>query len=109
MPPVGPARTAPEWFYKGRRKIMRGHLETRFLFPDYGEDGGEEPEIAGVYVISADGGSQVRVGFTQGNEFSDHKLERRNYYLARSRTPERAHWVPNSSWWTPNSRMHTGA
>src|ERR1039457_6744860 len=40
--------------------------------------GGEEAEIAGVYVID-DEGNPHRIGMTQGNEFSDHKFEKRNY------------------------------
>jgi hypothetical protein len=53
--------------------------------PGFADDGGEEPEIAGVYLIGQDG-LPVRIGFTQGNEFSDHEFERRNYlYLAASK------------------------
>ncbi len=48
-------------------------------------DGGEEPEIAGLYVIAPDG-TPYRVGFAVGNEFSDHITERQNYlYLAHSK------------------------
>ena len=46
--------------------------------PSYGEDGGEEAEIAGVYLVGADGVPR-RVGMTSGNEFSDHVFEKRNY------------------------------
>jgi hypothetical protein len=42
------------------------------------EDGGEEAEIAGLYVIGADG-LPCRVGLAMGNEFSDHRFEKRNY------------------------------
>lgn len=53
--------------------------------PPFAEDGGEEAELVGVYVIS-DAGEPLRVGFAVGNEFSDHALERRNYlYLAHSK------------------------
>ena len=44
----------------------------------HAEDGGEEAELAGVYIISADG-TPFRIGVAQGNEFSDHKFEKRNY------------------------------
>ena len=46
--------------------------------PAYAEDGGEEAEIAGVYFIGADG-TPWRIGMAIGNEFSDHKFEKRNY------------------------------
>jgi hypothetical protein len=53
--------------------------------PAYAGDGGEEPEIAGVYLIDHDGVPR-RLGMSVGNEFSDHELERRNYlYLASSK------------------------
>lgn len=83
-PEPGMVGVQPEWFYKGSGTVLRAHgdsLET----PDFAEDGGEEPEIAGVYLIAPDG-TPVRVGFTAGNEFSDHVMERRNYlYLAPSK------------------------
>ncbi len=83
-PAHGEVGTAPEWFYKGSGAVLRGHGEP-LLIPEYAEDGGEEPEIAGVYVIASDG-TPVRIGLAQGNEFSDHKFERRNYlYLAHSK------------------------
>ena len=44
----------PEWFYKGNGTVLRAHGEE-LLVPGYAEDGGEEAEIAGVYVIDADG------------------------------------------------------
>lgn len=53
--------------------------------PRYGLDGGEEAEIAGVYLIGDDG-TPFRIGLTQGNEFSDHVMEAKNYlYLAPSK------------------------
>lgn len=74
----------PEWFYKGNGSGLRGHRDTLEV-PSYGNDGGEEPEIAGVYIIHKDG-TPVRVGFTVGNEFSDHIMEKKNYlYLAPSK------------------------
>jgi hypothetical protein len=48
-------------------------------------DSGEEAEVAGAYVIGPDG-TPRRVGLVLGNEFSDHKLESRNYLcLAHSK------------------------
>ncbi len=53
--------------------------------PAYADDGGEEPEIAGVYLIDKRG-LPWRIGFTTGNEFSDHRMEKKNYlYLAPSK------------------------
>ncbi|MGD0580150.1 MAG: AraD1 family protein [Bryobacteraceae bacterium] len=83
-PPAGKVGTAPEWFYKGSGLILRAHGDPLEV-PPYAEDGGEEPEIAGVYVID-DSGVPRRIGMAIGNEFSDHKTERRNYlYLAPSK------------------------
>jgi hypothetical protein len=74
----------PEWFYKGDGSMLirpGGDLPL----PEYALDGGEEPEIVGLYVIGADR-QPWRLGFTIGNEFSDHVLERQNYlYLAHSK------------------------
>jgi hypothetical protein len=83
-PPAGKIGAAPEWFYKGSGLILRAHGDPLDV-PPYAEDGGEEPEIAGVYLID-DSGSPRRIGMAIGNEFSDHKTERRNYlYLAPSK------------------------
>ena len=83
-PAPGEIGVAPEWFYKGNGTSLRAHNEA-LTIPGFSEDGGEEPEIAGVYLID-DAGVPRRIGFTQGNEFSDHEFERRNYlYLAASK------------------------
>jgi hypothetical protein len=83
-PPAGTIGTAPEWFFKGNGAVLRAHCDALNV-PPYADDGGEEPEIAGVYVIDAEG-SPRRLGMANGNEFSDHVLERRNYlYLAASK------------------------
>ena len=83
-PAKGQVGTSPEWFYKGSGTVLRGHGEP-LVIPTFGEDGGEEAEIAGVYII-ADDGTPWRVGMCNGNEFSDHKFEQRNYlYLASSK------------------------
>jgi len=76
-PQAGKIGVAPEWFYKGSGAILRAHGEP-LLVPTYAEDGGEEAEIAGVYVIDA-AGVPRRIGMAAGNEFSDHRFERRNY------------------------------
>ncbi len=83
-PGEGRIGVAPEWFYKGTGTMVRAHGEPLDV-PSYAEDGGEEAELAGVYMI--DGyGNPYRIGMTAGNEFSDHRFERRNYlHLAGSK------------------------
>ena len=77
QPSDGTIGIQPEWFYKGTGTILRAHQQT-LMVPAYACDGGEEPEVAGVYLI--DNNCQpVRIGFTTGNEFSDHIMERKNY------------------------------
>jgi hypothetical protein len=83
-PEPGAIGAQPEWFYKGSGTILRAHGEPLDV-PSYAEDGGEEAEIAAAYLIDAEG-DPWRVGFAQGNEFSDHRLEARSYlYLAPSK------------------------
>ena len=76
-PASGRIGIAPEWFYKGTGTILRAHGEPLDI-PSYAEDGGEEAEIAGVYIIAPDG-RPCRLGMAAGNEFSDHQFERKNY------------------------------
>jgi hypothetical protein len=76
-PEPGEIGVPPEWFYKGNGTILRAHGEPLDV-PPFAEDGGEEGEIAGVYVIGDDG-APYRLGLTIGNEFSDHVFERKNY------------------------------
>ena len=83
-PAPGQVGAQPEWFYKGN-----GHAAVApgapLLAPGFAEDGGEEPEIAGLYIIGPDG-TVHRVGWALGNEFSDHVTERVNYlWLAHSK------------------------
>ncbi|NVK32890.1 MAG: GguC protein [Rhodobacteraceae bacterium] len=83
-PPKGEIGAQPEWFYKGN-----GHAAVApgsdLVSPGFADDGGEEPELAGIYVISEDG-TPFRIGFALSNEFSDHVMERVNYlYLAHSK------------------------
>jgi len=77
-PAAGKIGTASEWFYKGCGSALRVHNDPLLLVPSYAEEGGEEPEIAGVYLIAADG-RPYRIGPAIGNEFYDHKFERFNY------------------------------
>ena len=76
-PSRGVIGTAPEWFYKGCGTILRAPGEP-LPVPPYAEDGGEEAEIAGVYLVGPDGAPH-RLGMALGNEFSDHKFEKKNY------------------------------
>ena len=83
-PAEGQIGAQPEWFYKGNgtAAIAPGAPLTA---PGFAEDGGEEPELAGIYII-APNGTPCRVGFALGNEFSDHVTERVNYlWLAHSK------------------------
>jgi hypothetical protein len=83
-PPKGRIGVQPEWFYKGNGSVLRAHRES-LTIPSYGNDGGEEPEIAGIYLNDSDG-KPWRLGFAMANEFSDHVMERKNYlYLAPSK------------------------
>jgi len=68
---------APEWFYKGNGFLLQAPFAP-LTIPAYAEDGGEEAELAGVYVIGEDG-TPYRIGMATGNEFSDHQFEKRNY------------------------------
>ena len=76
-PASGIVGTPPEWFYKGNGTMLRAHGEPLDV-PSYADDGGEESEIAGIYLIGPDG-RPYRIGMALGNEFSDHKFEKTNY------------------------------
>ena len=83
-PAPGAVGAQPEWFYKGN-----GHAAvapgSALTAPGFAEDGGEEPEIAGIYIVGPDGAVH-RIGWALGNEFSDHVTERVNYlWLAHSK------------------------
>ena len=83
-PANGAAGVQPEWFYKGNATSLAAP-GAALASPAFAEDGGEEPEIAGIYLIAPDG-TPVRLGWALANEFSDHVMERRNYlYLAHSK------------------------
>ena len=74
----------PEWFYKGDGRSVVAP-EAPLTSPEFALDGGEEPELAGIYVIGPDG-TPFRIGCALANEFSDHVTERTNYlYLAHSK------------------------
>jgi hypothetical protein len=83
-PKPGEIGVQPEWFYKGNGATATGP-GAALVSPSFALDGGEEPEVAGIYVIAKDG-TPFRVGFALSNEFSDHVTERINYlFLAHSK------------------------
>jgi hypothetical protein len=83
-PKPGTVGAQPEWFFKGDGSSVVAP-EAPLVSPSFAQDGGEEPEIAAIYVIGPDG-TPFRLGFALGNEFSDHVTERHNYlWLAHSK------------------------
>jgi hypothetical protein len=83
-PASGRIGVQPEWFYKGN-----GFNATApgapLVSPSCALDAGEEPEIAGIYLIDPKG-VPMRLGWALANEFSDHITERGNYlWLAHSK------------------------
>lgn len=83
-PGDGVVGAQPEWFYKGDGTGLTPSGQP-LVSPAFALDGGEEPEIAGIYVID-DEGTPRRLGFALANEFSDHVTERGNYlWLAHSK------------------------
>ena len=82
-PPHGAAGVQPEWFYKGDGASLVGPGGD-LVSPAFALDGGEEPEIAGIYVIGPQG-TPFRLGVCLANEFSDHVMKNANY-----------HWVAHS-------------
>jgi hypothetical protein len=67
----------PEWFYKGNGQALVAPGRA-LVAPSFALDGGEKPELAGIYLIGPDG-TPHRLGFALANEFSDHVTERGNY------------------------------
>ncbi len=83
-PKAGEIGVQPEWFYKGNGHAVVAPGKA-IPSPAFAQDAGEEPEIAGIYIIGPDG-APYRLGFALGNEFSDHVTERVNYlFLAHSK------------------------
>ena len=83
-PGAGEIGVQPEWFYKGDGSTV---VESGMPLPmpAFALDGGDEPEVAGIYLVGPDG-TPRRLGFALGNEFSDHLTERENYlWLAHSK------------------------
>ena len=78
-PAKGQVGVQPEWFYKGDGSFVVPPGKP-LVSPAFALDGGEEPEVAGIYLIGKDGAPH-RLGFALMNEFSDHVTERQNYLL----------------------------
>lgn len=88
-PAPGETGQQPEWFYKGDGAGLVGP-GAPLKMPAFAQDGGEEPELAGIYLIGPDG-SPYRLGLCLANEFSDHVTERHNYlWLAHSKLRQAA-------------------
>ncbi len=88
-PAVGETGQQPEWFYKGDGSGLVGPGGA-LTSPAFAQDGGEEPELAGIYLIGPDG-TPFRLGLCLANEFSDHVTERHNYlWLAHSKLRQAA-------------------
>jgi len=88
-PAAGETGCQPEWFYKGDGSQLVGPGEP-LTMPEFAQDGGEEPELAGIYLVAPDG-TPHRLGFCLANEFSDHVTERHNYlWLAHSKLRQAA-------------------
>jgi hypothetical protein len=88
-PAAGALGQQPEWFYKGDGQSLVGPRDA-LTAPAFAGDGGEEPELAGIYLIGDDG-TPWRLGIALANEFSDHVTERHNYlWLAHSKLRQAA-------------------
>jgi hypothetical protein len=88
-PAAGEVGAQPEWFYKGDGQSLVAP-EAPLTSPAFAQDGGEEPELAGIYLIGDDG-TPFRLGIALANEFSDHVTERHNYlWLAHSKLRQAA-------------------
>lgn len=88
-PAAGAIGQQPEWFYKGDGQSLVGP-GAPLTSPAFAQDAGEEPELAGIYLIDRDG-TPCRLGIALANEFSDHVTERHNYlWLAHSKLRQAA-------------------
>lgn len=83
-PGEGKIGVQPEWFFKGVGTCVVAP-EAPLELPGFAHAGAEEAEIVGLYIVDRDGHPH-RIGFTLGNDFSDHVTEGQNYlYLAHSK------------------------
>lgn len=83
-PARGRIGAQPEWFYKGDGDDLVASGKP-IAMPAFALAAGEEPEVAGVYIVDYSG-VPWRIGFTLANDFSDHVTERQNFmYIAHSK------------------------
>ena len=76
-PAPGHIGVQPEWFFKGVGTCIVAPGAPLPL-PAFALAGAEEPEIVGLYLIDKNR-APWRIGFSLGNEFSDHVTEAKNY------------------------------
>jgi len=79
-PAHGAIGAQPEWAYKGDGRCVVAP-EQPLTQPGFADDGGEEAEIAGLYVIDDDG-NPWRVGYALGNEFNWSNIDERHQFAA---------------------------
>jgi hypothetical protein len=83
-PATAVAGVQPEWFFKGTGECVVAPRADIHV-PDLHRSIAEEPEIVAIYIVS-ESGVPARVGYTLGNDVSDHETEKTNYlYLAHSK------------------------
>ncbi|MEM8985404.1 MAG: AraD1 family protein [Pseudomonadota bacterium] len=83
-PEPGAVGLQPEWFYKGDGRGLT-MPEGPLMCPAFGQDGSEEAEVVAHYIIDKTG-TPHRMGFTLGNEFTDHAMDGENaYYLSHAK------------------------
>ena len=77
--PGGGSRSAfaPEWFYKGKGSFLRAHGEP-LVSPPLRRTAVRRRRSPASIIIGEDG-QPWRIGMCNGNEFSDHRFEKRNY------------------------------
>jgi hypothetical protein len=76
---------SPEWFYKGNGTILAVPIDRPLEVPQFALGRWRRGEVLAAYIIDSMGVPR-RVGLMLGNEFSDHRLESKNYlYLAHSK------------------------
>ena len=63
-PASGEIGIAPEWFYKGDGSILQAPFGP-LPIPGFAEDGGEEAEVAAIYMVANDG-TPWRIGMASG-------------------------------------------
>ncbi|MGH6631689.1 MAG: AraD1 family protein, partial [Burkholderiales bacterium] len=76
-PAKGKIGVQPEWFFKGTSHCVVPP-GAPLPSPAFALAGAEEPEVVGIYILDKNG-APFRIGFTLGNEFSDHVTEAQNY------------------------------